>query len=440
MASDSTPRPSLIYRSILPLAAGGMGSVEVAVRTNGSFERMYAVKRLHNHLADDPDFVEMFYDEARLAGLVRHANVVSVLDVGHDERGPFMAMEYIEGVSLRELLAKAATVDEVMPVQLAVRIIRQCAAGLFAAHETTTSGGKRVELIHRDVSPHNILLGFDGLVRITDFGIAKALGRSTFTNEGVLKGKFGYMSPEQLRFEAIDQRSDLFALGVVFFETLTARRLYPTGRDSVQHILNDPPPDLGDERDDIPDSLVELCIELLAKDPDQRPADAGEVVARLDEILEDLIVREGSQDLASYLRAVFPNRQRDHSQVLSDALSVATEGATSELRVAHPPSARPWQLLAIVAMMTAAALLAWNLSSPEPTPASSPDSKRLAVTPAPAEEPGSAPEASNPGDDPSVETRRAPRRSPTPMAQRAPSSRMRTLWERDGTPRDLGMR
>lgn len=287
------------YRLVGELASGGMGTVSVCMRRAGTFERLYAIKRLHPHLRADNSMLRMFVDEARIAGLVRHANVVSVLDVGEDDDGPFLVMEYVEGTSLSRFIRHHSRASEVPPVAVCTHVLAQVARGLHAAHELVDSDGRALHLVHRDVSPQNILLGQDGVVRVTDFGVAKALGRSSHTSTGLLKGKVGYMSPEQLRFEPLSRRSDLFALGVVLVELLTSRRLYP-GRDAAlaaRRILHDPPPDLGDIRPEVPPALVELSFHLLAKDPAARPETAAEVADRLDEIVAD----EGPVDLAAYL-------------------------------------------------------------------------------------------------------------------------------------------
>jgi eukaryotic-like serine/threonine-protein kinase len=274
------------YRTLITLARGGMGQVDLCVRRLGSFERLYAVKRLHPHLREEQTMRSMFVDEARVAGLVRHANVVSVLDVGEDAEGPYLVMDYIEGISLSRFVKERARLGSPLPIPVCAQIVAQVARGLHAAHELTSAQGTPLELVHRDVSPQNILVGRDGVVRVTDFGIAKALGRSSHTSTGILKGKLGYMSPEQLSFERVDRRTDLFSLGVVLFELVILRRLY-RGEDAsevARRILHDEPPDLAEHRADVPPVLVELAFELLAKEPEHRPATALEVAERLEEL------------------------------------------------------------------------------------------------------------------------------------------------------------
>ncbi|MAQ19657.1 MAG: hypothetical protein CMN30_33250 [Sandaracinus sp.] len=296
------------FATVCQLARGGMGRVEIAVRRGeGSFERLYAVKRLHSSHRTDPSYRTMFMDEARIAGAIQHSNVVGVLDVGEDERGPFLVMEYVDGVPLSKVVRHHAQRDELLPIQLCAAIGAQAAAGLQAAHSIRERSGEPMGIVHRDLTPQNVLVGYDGAVRVTDFGVAKAAGRMTRTATGVLKGKFGYMSPEQLRYEEIDPRSDLFSLGVVLYELLACRRLYGAedNQSAARMILNDPPPDLDDVRRDAPPELVALLFELLAKDRAHRPTSAGDVARRLKSVVDRLRVEEGPIELAEYMQRVF---------------------------------------------------------------------------------------------------------------------------------------
>jgi serine/threonine-protein kinase len=271
-----------------------------------------AIKRLRSEHRDDVSIRRMFLDEAKIAGLIRHPNVVSVLDVGTDERGPFLVMDFVEGVTASRMIRGVAKRGELLPVQLALRIVRQVALGLDAAHTLTGPGGEALGVIHRDISPQNILVGFDGAARLTDFGIAKALGQNQQkTTTGLLKGKVGYMSPEQLRFERPTQRSDLFSLGVVLFELLSAQRLYK-GVDTVdvaQRILSEPVPDIYAVRDDVPPLLVELLFEILAKDPASRPANAKEIAQRLSTMIDECVAEEGTLPLDDFLTTRFTEEQ-----------------------------------------------------------------------------------------------------------------------------------
>jgi serine/threonine-protein kinase len=321
LAMSARPRP---YHPVLELARGGMGTVELALKKDGSFSRLVAIKRLLPAHRDDVQFRSMFLDEARLAGLVRHPNVVSVTDVGQDESGPYLVMEYVEGVSLSAVVGNATRRNALLPVQLVVRIASEVARGLHAAHELTAHDGTSLHIVHRDVTPQNILLGYDGEVRVADFGIAKAYGRSSRTSTGLLKGKVGYLSPEQLRFRDPDRRSDLFALGVVLFEMLSGRRLY-AGDDLevARRILDEPPPDILEYRDDVPPELVELSFALLAKDPGERPGTALEVARALDTIATSLLTEEDPITVADHLAEHFEEPRRLTRQRVDDAVTRA---------------------------------------------------------------------------------------------------------------------
>lgn len=282
------------YRNLFQLAAGGMGTVDLALKQEGPFQRLYAIKRLHTHLQSDEEFRAMFLDEARVAGMVRHPNVVSVLDYGQDADGPFLVMDYIDGISLGRLMGLAHKQMGTLPLQACLRIMLRVGEGLRAVHELSDPDGELLQLVHRDLSPQNILVSFDGSVLLTDFGIAKALGSSSKTATGVLKGKMGYMSPEQLQYLPVSPQSDLFSFGVVLYELLAGERLYKNRTDAsaAQRILHEPVRDIGELRPDTPPELVELLFRLLAKSPEHRPESAREVVALLDAALSALVATE----------------------------------------------------------------------------------------------------------------------------------------------------
>jgi serine/threonine protein kinase len=295
------------YAVVCALASGGMGCVDLVIRRDGEFVRLFAQKRLRPHLREDEGVRRMFLEEGRIAGLVRHPNVVSVVDVGEDESGPYLVMELVEGVTLSDLIARLAAQGRCIPLPIALRIAAQIAEGLEAIHEARRPGGERLDVIHRDVSPQNVLVGFDGIARVTDFGIAKALGRATPTTTGILKGKLGYFAPERLRFEELDRRADLFSFGVVLFEMLAGRRLYD-GTDDVEvprRILHEPAPDIADERDDAEPELVELLFQLLAKDPALRPPDARTVAHKLEQLLASAVATWGPADTSGCLGRLF---------------------------------------------------------------------------------------------------------------------------------------
>lgn len=394
-----------------------MGRVDLAVRRDGSFLRLYAVKRLHAHLREDVDVRVMFLDEARIAGLLRHPNVVSVVDVGEDDEGPFLVMEYVEGVTVGTLIEKSVAAGELVPLGVALRIGLHAARGLHAAHDLAGPDGAPLSLVHRDVSPYNVLVGFDGVTRVTDFGIAKALGRLSGTSTGILKGKLGYMSPEQLQFRGQDRRSDLFSLGVVLFELLTSSRLYPgtLAEESARRILDEPPPDLLDFRDDAPPELVALLFELLAKDPANRPGDAREVARTLEATLHDLAAAGEDADVGAYLEAQFGEERRALTRDIAAALTA--DDARPLPRV--PGLLRRWAVPAAVLVFAATAVGAWTAgrAGGEPPAAASAPRPEASVTAAPAPPAPRNDESAPPAPPAHVEKRAAAR----PAAPREPA-------------------
>src|SRR5580765_7827649 len=216
------------YEILALLALGGTAEIYLAriAGTNG-FEKYVVVKCLHDHLADDAEFVKMFLDEARLAAVLDHSNLVQTFELGEHEDRYYMVMEFLAGLSLAMIVRRAA--DRLpggkIPVPLTMNIAAQAAAGLHYAHERQANG-KPLNMVHRDISPQNLVVGFEGVVKVVDFGIARADQRDTKTKAGTIKGKFAYMSPEQCVASNIDRRTDVFALGVIVWELLTARRLF----------------------------------------------------------------------------------------------------------------------------------------------------------------------------------------------------------------------
>jgi len=299
-----------------------MGQVDLVLKRDGAFARVYVLKRLHAHFARDGATRAMFLEEARIAGLLRHANVVSVIDAGEDAEGPYLVMDYVDGIPLSDFLARAASDDELLPIEIVIDVVRQVAEGLRAAHELVGPGGVKSRVIHRDVSPSNVLLGFDGVVRVTDFGIARALGSSNESRGRILKGKPGYISPEQVNFQDIDERTDLYSLGVVLYELLASRRLYiGDTADVLLRIRDEAPPDIGEMRDDIPVELVELSFELLSKDPSERPENAREVARRLAAMLVEAQGMGDTISLAEYLE----EHHTEEREALQAEISAALE-------------------------------------------------------------------------------------------------------------------
>lgn len=275
--------PRVVGRYLLcdAFAAGGMATVHLArlLGPNG-FSRAVAIKQLHPQFANNPDFVSMLLDEAKLASRIRHSNVVSPLDVVVLEGEILVVMDYVHGESLARLLRQAQKPPTPGVVSA---VMTQALLGLHAAHEATGLNGEVLEMVHRDVSPQNILVGEDGATRVVDFGIAKPRGWSHTTQSGVLKGKLGYMAPEQLRLEAVDRRTDVFTAGVVLWEMLTGKRLFSgdTLPLVAEQMANAEREIAADTRPEIPDGLRQIALQALAGDAQRRFRTAWEMAAAI---------------------------------------------------------------------------------------------------------------------------------------------------------------
>ncbi len=296
------------FELVTELASGGMATVYLA-RLSGvaGFQRLVAIKRLHPHLAKEPEFIEMFLDEARLAARIHHPNVVPIQEVGESDGGFYLVMDYVEGDTLARLLARAAQTDTQIPWGVTIRILLDTLAGLHAAHELTDDLGQPLAIVHRDVSPQNILVGSDGISRITDFGVARAASRLSTTRSGQLKGKIAYMSPEQARGDRIDRRADVFACGIVLWEALALKRLFRADGEAatLNRVLYDPIPSPSTHRPDIPAALEAVCMKALCREVDERFETAEELADELERVGRSLSCVGSVRDVAACLERVF---------------------------------------------------------------------------------------------------------------------------------------
>ncbi len=267
------------------IGAGGMATVHLGRLAGGAgFSRTVAIKRLHAQYALDPDFVNMFVDEGRVASRVQHPNVVTTFDVVHEGGELFLVMEYVEGEALGALVRAANKKRERTPPALAVAIAIDALNGLHAAHTATNEIGEPLDLVHRDVSPHNVLVGTDGVARVLDFGIAKAMGRVQTTREGRLKGKLGYMSPEHVAGRDVSPRSDVFGVGIVLWELLTGKHLFEGEGEAallnaVQQQKIRPPSDFVAG---MPVDLENVVMKALQRKPEERFTSAAEMAEALE--------------------------------------------------------------------------------------------------------------------------------------------------------------
>jgi serine/threonine-protein kinase len=299
------------YELVGEIASGGMATVYLARLTGvGGFQRFVAIKRLHPHLAAEEEFVQMFLDEARLAAAIHHPNVVPILEVGASPLGYYLVMEYIEGDTLARLLARAATANSQLPPAIGLRIVLDMLAGLHTAHELRDEHGEPTHLVHRDVSPQNVLVGTDGIGRITDFGVARAASRLSETRVGQLKGKIAYMAPEQaMGAEELDRRADVFSAGVVTWEVLSAKRLFKAENDAatLTKLISEDIPALTEVASGVGERLSQVVSKALERDPDKRYGSCAEFADALEEAgVADAQVGT-SRDLAAYVARVIGN-------------------------------------------------------------------------------------------------------------------------------------
>ncbi len=330
---------------LLRVGRGGMATVWVArEQVQGRAEdRLVAVKAMLPELAEEAEFVRMFLDEVRLVRSIRHPNVVSVHDVGEHDGVMWMSMEWVEGESLHTVIAEAGK-RRAIPPEMAVRILAEAAAGLHAAHELRDENGGPRGVVHRDISPHNILIGTNGAVKIVDFGVAKAVGRvSEATRAGQLKGKFGYMSPEQARGKPIDRRSDLFALGIVLFELTTSRRLFRGESDieTLKLVISSriPPPTSLDPT--YPPELERIVLRALQRDPQGRYQTAAELEADLRGYLKEKRIVVPQSGIAGLLKRVVGQRIEQRRRAVRSALKSLTAGITIPDLISNEPVFTP---------------------------------------------------------------------------------------------------
>lgn len=304
----------MVHRRI---AAGGMATVHLGRLLGAAgFSRTVAIKRLHDDYARDPDFVAMLLDEARLASTIRHPNVVPTLDVVAEQDELLVVMEYVEGDSLANLQRVALASAERIPVALAASIIAQALHGLHAAHEARNKNGAPLHIVHRDVSPQNILVGTDGLARVLDFGIAKAASRASATGDGQLKGKTAYMAPEQLQHGAIDRRTDVFAAAIVFWELLAGRRLFlgDSPSETIANVLNEPIDSPQRWAPDVPIELALVTMRGLERDPDGRFATAEEMA----QAIEDAVVLPRAKEIGSWVSRVAASSIAERTEIVRE--------------------------------------------------------------------------------------------------------------------------
>lgn len=337
MSARALPASVDRYELLCELASGGMGTVYIARRGGPEgFQRLVAVKLCHRELAEDPDFVSMFIDEARLAASIHHAHVVSTIDAGLAVDTLFLAMEYVEGASLAALMTAAHRAGQRLPRPVALRVVADLLAGLAAAHAAEDAHGQPLGIIHRDVSPQNVLVGADGLSRLLDFGVAKAVERRSITRAGHTKGKAAYMAPEQLRSEALTQRIDVYAAGVVLWECLTGERLF-AGRGGSREVVAP-----SQRVPELSPALDAVVLRALEARPEDRYGSALEMLQALEAVELAARPREVAAALEGYLGSTLAERRQRVREALRERGAIAA--AAEDVPVDVTPSlasARP---------------------------------------------------------------------------------------------------
>jgi serine/threonine-protein kinase len=326
------------YQVIGRLATGGMAEVYLALSGELSgYRTLVVVKRILPHLASNQEFIRMFLDEARIAALLDHPNVVRIIEVGHDGDEYFLVMELVQGKPLSAIVRKAAKDMNPLTPALSAYIVAQAANGLGYAHDLVDSEGRPLGVVHRDVSPQNILVSFEGAVKVIDFGIVRALGRVSQTNPGGLKGKIEYMSPEQASSEDVDRRADVFALGVVLWESVTGRHLFrrETELATMRAIVDEPIPPPTDVTPVAP-QLEQIIMRALEKRRDDRFQSAQEMALALERYA---FASEGFSplQLASYVKGLFDVEFAQWKRTVSSALDIeARPGVTTQSGTRFP--------------------------------------------------------------------------------------------------------
>ncbi|MBI5534798.1 MAG: serine/threonine protein kinase [Deltaproteobacteria bacterium] len=445
------------YQLFREIAAGGMASVHIA-RLLGpvGFSRTVAIKRLHKQFARDPEFVAMFLDEARIAARIRHPNVVQTLDVVAAEGELFLVMDYIEGESLARLLRASARLSHpVVPPRIVLSILSGMLQGLHAAHEARGENGQLLGVVHRDVSPQNVLVGADGTARVLDFGIAKAMGRLQSTRSGQLKGKPSYMAPEQIRDGAATARSDIYSASIVLWEALTGSRLF-VGEDGAMlgAILDGKVPPPSAVEPSVSPMLDAIVLRGASLDPSARFSSAMEMARALTRVMDmappvevaEWVAATAGSSLAQRAAIVsaLESSSGGHGKAPSDARDAFAqltpgESASGEAlpatavktAAAAPrstqPKARPRFALAALALLAVAILagvtsLLWarRTRAPEPWSAASASSTAMAAATASAmpAEPAPDAEPARPVATSSAVPSASP--DPTPPGKRSP--------------------
>ncbi len=343
------------YQLLDKIAVGGMAELFRAKLTGAQgFEKLIAIKKILPNLSREENLVTAFIDEAKLAALLHHENIIQIYDFGSMDDQYFIAMEYLFGKDLRTITRTARKKDVALGIENIVYIVSRICAGLDYSHHLKDLQGKPLNIIHRDINPQNILVTYEGQVKIIDFGIAKAANHNTQTRENLIKGKLAYMSPEQANGMQIDHRSDIFSTGIILYELLADRRMF-TGE--TMHVLSlvrdaqyDPPEEV---IPDLPSKLKEILCRCLAKDPNERYQTAGEMQADIEEFMFELSMRPNARSFAGYIKDLFEEEYAEEELALWTKSQVYEAGDLSPVE----PSVQPEETYETTIILTKEYLL-----------------------------------------------------------------------------------
>lgn len=337
------------YQVFLELASGGMATVYLArpFDAPGSGP-LVALKVLHHHLTTDRDFVEMFADEAELAERIRHPNVCNILDYDVVGGEHYLAMEFLVGESLSAVhrrLRRLVGEDPERATRCVAATLAAACEGLHAAHELTDEDGEPLNVVHRDVSPENVFLTYDGIAKIVDFGVASATRKRHRTQTGIIKGKFGYIAPELIRGQTVDRRADIWGIGVIAWELLTGEKLFrgDSDLDTLRAVIDAPVAPPSGVREGLPSGVDDVVLRALARDPDKRYATARELGRDLARLAADGGSVTTSADLGDWMQQLFPGGKEQRMQLvrLSEQLQADEEEEAALTRAVRTRSSRP---------------------------------------------------------------------------------------------------
>jgi serine/threonine-protein kinase len=399
------------YQLCFELASGGMAKVFLArIEGVAGFEKLVALKLIHRHLADQEDFVEMFLDEARIASRITHPNVCTVFDFGRAGSDYYLAMEFLMGEPLSRVMRAAVAEDDLVGSKrwtaILLRVMSDVCEGLHAAHELRNERGELLDVIHRDVSPHNLFVGYDGGVKIVDFGIASATDRLHTTQVGTVKGRHTYMAPEQALGKKLDRRADVWSVGVVLFESLAGKRLFKRSTEAatLAALVSDPIPRLSEVWPDVPPDVDAVIAKALSREPDERFATAREMGRAIERALMNMQQPAGKAEASELMEQLFVEEHAKRQGMVEQArtmragvvVPVSSDESQSAVQavkhVEEPTAARPRRasrslnvtalLAGIVGGVAITFFAAKALLGGETEPGASPATPSAAISPA----------------------------------------------------------